>query len=189
MTSCAKAIQMWEEKTEKVAAEADEVKLICQVPPITKMDAALNTLVNCKKLSLSTNSIDKIINLPNLKNLEILSLGRNVIKKIAGLDEIGATLRELWISYNLIDKLDGLSPCVKLQVLFMSNNKIKNWEEIEKLASLPELQNVLFIGNPIYDGFSKEDVKPKVVKRLPNIKTLDGQLVSDSVRELAGSAD
>ena len=54
------------------------------------MDApVLNTLTKVKRLSLSTNAIDKMINLPNLRNLEILSLSRNMIKKISGLEEIG----------------------------------------------------------------------------------------------------
>merc|ERR550537_1958008 len=99
------------------------------IPPIQKMDSSLNNLVACKKLSLSMNSIDKMISLPGLKNLEILSLGRNQIKKIAGLEEVGATLRELWISYNHISALDGLHPCVKLTTLFMSNNKVGDWNE------------------------------------------------------------
>merc|ERR1719394_1962392 len=101
------------------------------------MDSTLNQLVGCKRLSLSTNRIDKMIPLPALKNLEILSLGRNVIKKIAGLEEIGATLQELWLSYNSISTLDGLQPCSKLHTLFMSNNKIKDWTELGKIASLP----------------------------------------------------
>lgn len=41
-------------------------------------------------------------------NLEVLSLGRNQIKKLEGLDDVANTLRELWISYNLLDKLNGL---------------------------------------------------------------------------------
>jgi dynein light chain 1 len=51
--------------------------------------AALNALVKCKRLSLSSNNIDKMVNLPGLRNLEILSLSRNLIKKITGLEEIG----------------------------------------------------------------------------------------------------
>ena len=39
---------------------------------------------------------------------QVLSLGRNLIKKIEGLDGVSDTLEELWISYNLIDKLAGL---------------------------------------------------------------------------------
>merc|ERR1712187_1035233 len=110
--------------------EATVVKLMCLSPPIEKMDSSLNQLVNVKHLSLSTNCIDKMISLPALKNIEILSLGRNQIKKIAGLEEVGATLRELWLSYNSISTLDGVSCCPKLAVLYLSNNKIKDWAEL-----------------------------------------------------------
>ena len=70
------------------------------------MDApVLNTLVKCRFLSLSTNCIDKMVDLPNLRNLEILSLSRNNIKKISGLEQIGQSLKELWLSYNQLKKL------------------------------------------------------------------------------------
>ena len=133
-TSCRDAIKNWEAKTGQVAAEAKEVSLICQIPFIDKMDDSLNNLENCEKLSLSTNQIERIINLPKLKNLKILSLGRNNIKRIVGLDEIGQTLEQLWVSYNQIEKLEGLNPCIKLQILLMTNNRIKVWDEVGKLA-------------------------------------------------------
>ena len=132
-TSCRDAIKNWEEKTGQVAAEAKEVSLICQIPYIDKMDDSLNQLEACEKLSLSTNQIERIINLPKLKNLKILSLGRNNIKRIVGLDEIGQTLEQLWISYNMIEKLEGLTPCIKLTTFFAGNNKIKSWDEVGKL--------------------------------------------------------
>ena len=34
-----------------------------------------------------------MVNLPNMRNLEILSLARNNIKKIGGLDEIGKNIK------------------------------------------------------------------------------------------------
>nr|CEL65645.1 TPA: hypothetical protein BN1204_014880 [Neospora caninum Liverpool] len=166
------------------------------------MDNSLNTLTACRHLSLSTNCIEKMINLPNLsrifastplfyswqwgtniasrnyflptlytlsfqknlrwslktsvtlstlwmvctENLQILSLARNQIKRISGLEEIGQTLRELWLSYNQIERLDGLQPCVKLEVLYMSNNRVKGWEEVEKLVSWLALR---FIGKRV----------------------------------------
>merc|ERR1719359_1509056 len=119
------------------------------------MDNSLNACAAAKKLSLSTNSIDKMISLPGLKSIEILSLGRNQIKKIAGLEEIGETLKQLWISYNSIATLDGLQSCKKLEVLYMSNNKIKDFSELPKLQGLPSLKSVLFLGNPIYEGLTK----------------------------------
>jgi len=85
-------------------------------------------------LSLSTNIIDKIAPLPGLKNLKILSLGRNNIKKIEKLEDVSGTLEELWLSYNGIEKLDGLSEMNSLRVLYLSNNKIKDWDEISKLV-------------------------------------------------------
>jgi dynein light chain 1 len=184
-TSCKEAIKNFETKSGQNAAEATDVKLICQIPPIDKMDDSLNQLEACQKLSLSTNAIERMIPLPKLKNLRILSLGRNNIKRIMALEDVGATLEELWISYNQIEKLDGLQPCVKLSVLFMSNNKIKTFEEISKIAQLPEIKNVLFIGNPCYGDKSKEDNAPYVVKRIPQIEMVDGKMISPAVRKQA----
>lgn len=69
------------------------------------MDNTLSTLGVCEKLSLSTNMIDKIYGISGMKNLRILSLGRNYIKQISGLEGVSDTLEELWLSYNLIEKL------------------------------------------------------------------------------------
>merc|ERR1711937_816282 len=82
--------------------------------------------------ALSTNQIERIINLPKLKNLRILSLGRNNIKRIVGLDEIGQTLEQLWLSYNQIEKLEGLNPCIKLHTFFLGNNRVRSWDEAAK---------------------------------------------------------
>mmetsp|Transcript_131539 Transcript_131539/g.380497 ORF Transcript_131539/g.380497 Transcript_131539/m.380497 type:complete len:195 (+) Transcript_131539:103-687(+) len=178
-TTCQKAIQIWAEKNDNAnPEEAKVIKLLCMCPPIEKMDSSLNQLVSVEHLSLSTNCIDKMIPLPALKNLTVLSLGRNMIKKITGLEEVGATLKELWISYNSISTLDGLAPCTKLTTLFMSNNKVKDWNELAKLQANPDLTNLLLVGNPIYDGLTKKQARPKVLEQCPKIATLDGELLT-----------
>eukprot|EP00928_Gymnodinium_smaydae_P061885 TRINITY_DN45858_c0_g1_i1.p2 TRINITY_DN45858_c0_g1~~TRINITY_DN45858_c0_g1_i1.p2 ORF type:complete len:192 (+),score=49.55 TRINITY_DN45858_c0_g1_i1:106-681(+) len=178
-TNCGKAMQIWSEKNDNTPAEdAEVVKLLCMMPPIEKMDSTLNNLVNCKRLSLSTNKIDKMIPLPALKNLEILSLGRNCIKKIAGLEEVGATLQQLWLSYNLISTLDGLAPCSKLHTLFISNNQIKDWGELSKLNQNPAISSVLFTNNPIYDGLSKRQARAKVAEQVPKVASVDGEMLT-----------
>lgn len=106
-TSLKDAFKNWEEKYNANIAEAKEVILSFQLPPIEKLDNSLSILVNCEKLSLSSNSIEKITGFNNLKNLKILSLSRNVIKNFSGLEPLGDTLEQLWISYNLIDKIKG----------------------------------------------------------------------------------
>ena len=130
-----------------------------------------------------------MIALPKLKNLRILSLARNNIKRIMALEDVGQTLEELWLSYNQIEKLDGLQPCIKLTTLYISNNKIKSWDEVSKLSQLPEIKSVLFVGNPIYGDRSKDDNAPLIVKRVPQIESIDGKMVSATTRKIAEEMD
>ncbi|KAJ8614487.1 hypothetical protein CTAYLR_000741 [Chrysophaeum taylorii] len=188
-TTCAAAIKAFEQKTGESASEATIVKLYGQVPPIAKLDASLNNLTACEHLQLSTNSIDKIgIALTGLKNLKILSLGRNVIKKIEKLDDLADNLQELWISYNQISSLDGLASLTNLTTLFMSNNQVKSFAELEKIASLPNLKDVLFYGNPMYEGLSAQEARIEVLKRLPKVAKIDGSMVLQRDRDEAAAA-
>ncbi|XP_072343495.1 dynein axonemal light chain 1 [Scyliorhinus torazame] len=185
-TTIKEALAKWEERSGEKAAEAVEVKLYGQVPPIEKMDASLSTLSNCEKLSLSTNCIEKIANLNGLKKLTILSLGRNNIKNLNGLEAVGETLEELWISYNLIEKLKGIHAMRKLRVLYMSNNLVKDWAEFGKLADLPNLVDLVFVGNPIEEKYSSEGSwVEEATKRLTRLKKLDGVPVIKQVEEEA----
>ena len=105
------AIRKWEAKSGISPQEATEVSLICQLPnQIERLDNEINQFENCEKLSLSTNAIGQIVQMPRLKNLKILSLSRNNIRKIANLDDVAATLEQLWLSYNQIERLDNLAP-------------------------------------------------------------------------------
>jgi dynein light chain 1 len=115
----------------------------------------------CRRLALSTNNIDRIGSLAGMSKLKILSLGRNLIKKVRActhylphfvklnvistcsfgwlsqiekLEDVASTLEELWISYNQINSLDGLSMCTNLTTLYVSNNAIKAWNELDKLV-------------------------------------------------------
>jgi len=54
-----------------------------------------------------------------------------------------------------------------------------------KLRNFPEIKTVLFVGNPIYGDKSREDNAPYVVKRIPQLETLDGKMISPHVRKLA----
>ncbi|KAH0573210.1 Dynein light chain [Spironucleus salmonicida] len=192
--SCKDAIKLYAQKVtdelrkdnpeapEAKPEELKEVLLYYQYPPMDKMDASLQTLKECEKLSLSSNNIDKITGISNLPHLKILSLGRNAIKKIEGLDGVKDTLQQLWISHNLIEKLHPLLTLKNLQVLYMACNNINSWGEIERLSELPNLQEISFIGNPLQ--ISTADWRKQVFKRLPNLKKLDGVPPSDE--DLAG---
>ncbi|NXI65327.1 DNAL1 protein, partial [Anseranas semipalmata] len=190
-TTIKEALAKWEEKNGQKASEAKEVKLYGQIPPVERMDESLSTLVNCEKLSLSTNCIERIANLNSLKNLRILSLGRNNIKNLNGLEAVGDTLEELWISYNFIEKLRGIRVMKKLKVLYMSNNLVKDWDvlsmfhnlvgvftfvvaaEFARLAELPLLEDLVFVGNPLQEKYASDWIE-EASKRVPKLKKLDG---------------
>lgn len=84
-TTIKDALRIWEEKTKQNPITAKDIGLQFQYPPIEKMDTTLGTLVECRKLSLSSNMIEKISGLSSMKNLKILSLARNNLKAINGI--------------------------------------------------------------------------------------------------------
>ena len=91
--SSKEAIKRWEQKTGQSPADVTELVLTCQLAtPIDRLDDSLNMFENIEKLSLSTNAIERMVALPKLKNLKILSLGRNNIRRFQGLEDIGQTL-------------------------------------------------------------------------------------------------
>lgn len=175
-TSIKDAIKAWEDKTGQKAEEATVVKLLAQQPFIVKMDASLAVLSKVEHLAMSTNQIEKISNLNGLSFLKILSLGRNSIKKIEGLDAVSDTLEELWISYNQIERLNGVECCKKLKVIYASNNKIKAWEGVTPCQSLPALEELLLVGNPLEEKCTGEGTWiSDVSKKFPALKKLDGK--------------
>jgi dynein light chain 1 len=187
------AVKQWTEaNSDKKIENEVHIKFTCTTPPIDRIDNTVNLFTNCIKLSLSTNMIDKIPLLPGscMPNLRVLSLGRNQIKKITGLEEVGATLKELWISYNQISTLDGLSCCTQLETLFISNNRIKDTSELKKLTANLNLVTCNFVGNPIYDGLSRTEGRMHIIQTLPQLKTLDGELITETeiTRPLSGGS-
>ncbi|KAL7452287.1 hypothetical protein ACHAWC_004016, partial [Mediolabrus comicus] len=169
----------------KSPAEATDINLCAK--SIAKLDSkTLATLKCCEKLSLSTNMIDKMINLPGMTELKILSLGRNNLKKVEKLEDVAGTLEQLWLSYNQIASLDGLSCLSNLTTLYCSNNLIKSFSELDKLKANEQLRDVLFIGNPMYSEVaSKEEARIEILRHLPNLKKIDGEFVKPSELETA----
>ncbi|KAL0223647.1 hypothetical protein P9112_003037 [Eukaryota sp. TZLM1-RC] len=172
-TTCKEAIKHFEEKHQCVASEAVHVKLNGCLPPIDKFDASINTLVACEHLSLSSNAIERIGNLQGLRNLKILSLGRNKIKRLENLEAVSASLEQLWISYNNIERLAGIEKLKNLKVLYISNNSVSSLSEIDRLSPLP-LEELVLVGNPVAQT---ETYRQDLAQRLPNLRKLDGLLL------------
>lgn len=186
-TSITEALQRWQAKHDGADCSlATDVQLQLQDPPIEKMDNNLSKLANCEKLSLSTNMIERIVGLNELKNLKILSLARNNIKSLKGLEVVGETLEQLWISYNSIDKLVGIQALGNLKILYMSHNIVKDWSEFSRLATLPFLEDLAFLGNPLEENNDEATYRSEVAKRLKTLKKIDGETI---IRESDGTEE
>ena len=83
---------------------------------ITILQGPFHLLINCEKFSLSTNLISNIANLQSFKCLRILSMGRNTLKSLQGIEGAADTLEQLWISYNQIDRLKPIRNLLRLKV-------------------------------------------------------------------------
>ena len=96
MTTLAQALKNWEAANpETPVADAEYIKLYCQQPPINKLDNSTSVCGNCERIALSTNNIDRMVPLTGMNKLKILSLGRNLIKKVEFLES--GKLRILYI--------------------------------------------------------------------------------------------
>lgn len=45
------------------------------------------------------------------------------------------------------------------------------------IQELPHLEDLLFVGNPLYDGCELDQWRAEAARRLPNLKKLDGETV------------
>ncbi|CAG2064967.1 unnamed protein product, partial [Timema podura] len=90
-------------------------------------------------------------------------------------EAIGETLEELWLSYNLIEKIKGVGVLKRLKVLYLSNNIVKDWPEFNKLQEIPNLEDLVFVGNPLSESYDENMWRAEAIKRLPNLKKLDGE--------------
>jgi len=119
-----------------------------------------------------------------------LSLGRNNIKNLVGLEPVAATLTQLWVSYNMIEKLSGITCLKNLRILYMSNNKVKDMTEFERLTELPNLEDLHFVGNPLEDRLSKEGRwRTEVGRILPRLKRLDGKFQEVAPSEILAASE
>ncbi len=75
------------------------------------------------------------------RRLEILSLARNNISRIEGLEPVADTLQQLWLSYNQILTIGGVASLPQLKVLYLANNAIRDLKELDNLPPCLEARD------------------------------------------------
>ena len=102
-------------------------------------------------------------------------MGRNLIKNLQGIEAVSDTLEQLWISYNQIDKLKPIRNLSKLKILYMAHNLVREWREFDHLMELHDLEDLVFIGNPLEEEATMNGNYTQMVsKRLLALMKLDG---------------
>ena len=167
----------------------------------------LDAYVNVATLFLNNNAITTISGLSHLKNLRMLYLNSNHLTSMSGLER-NEELVYLNISNNKVSDLREIAILPKLETLIASSNQLVN---ISYLAIPPSLQTLDVSDNPI-EG-SEDDFfgyistygqsllqlycfscpitnrlsrfRWRVIDKLPHLKYLDKQVITDDDRELA----
>lgn len=55
----------------------------------------------------------------------------------------------------------GVEKLAQLRVLFLSNNKVRDWTEVDRLAALQRLEELLLVGNPLYTDYRDNNALPE----------------------------
>lgn len=152
----------------------------------------------CRKLKilyLQNNIISKMEGFHHLKDLQYLNLALNNITKIEGLSKC-EFLNKLDLTVNFIDldtfssSIDHLAKyCTTLKDIYIMGNPITmNWNEFyDPAAALPG-SNTSPSNSKEKDQEKKKNL-PKyakyIIAKLPNLETLDGEIISKSMRILS----
>lgn len=117
---------------------------------LEEIDTSIKLALNLRTLILDQNHIRTIKNLSSLPYLQTLSLCENKIAECADLHlELGGNLVHLNLSQNNISSLKAFRKLFSLVKLDLSCNAIENIDEVDYVAELPCLEELILTGNPI----------------------------------------
>lgn len=117
---------------------------------ITLIDVSIKLASNLKTLVLDQNQIKTIENLSSLPYLQTLSLCENQITQCIDLHlELGGNLMHLNLSQNNLRSLKGFRKLFTLVKLDVSCNAIDSIDEVDYVANLPCLEELILTGNPM----------------------------------------
>jgi len=117
------------------------VSLICESSNLHSINdiVGLNFLYNLEYLTIQRNHLKDITQLNHLEYLKILNLPHNKIEKVENLQSL-ITLEELNLSNNKIQRIENLEPLLNLKKLFLNDNEINHIENLNCLVGLEVLE-------------------------------------------------
>ncbi|XP_036122184.1 nischarin isoform X1 [Molossus molossus] len=116
---------------------------------ISTIDESVKLIPKLEFLDLSHNGVLVVDNLQHLYNLVHLDLSYNRLSSLEGVHTKLGNIKTLNLAGNLLESLSGLHKLYSLVNLDLSNNRIEQMEEIRSIGSLPCLEHVALLNNPL----------------------------------------
>ncbi|ELV10376.1 Nischarin [Tupaia chinensis] len=116
---------------------------------ISVIDESVKLIPKIEFLDLSHNGVLVVDNLQHLYNLVHLDLSYNKLSSLEGVHTKLGNIKTLNLAGNLLQSLSGLQKLYSLVNLDLSNNRIEQMEEVRSIGSLPCLEHVALLNNPL----------------------------------------
>ncbi|CAG9534177.1 unnamed protein product [Cercopithifilaria johnstoni] len=164
--------------------------------PMSTVRKLLNKMPKLKELHLSENRnlenridvIDEVVS-ESLESLHVSKCDIERWETVISLWRFFPNLASLSLCENPIRstycklKIDNLNCLNGVHRLSLNKCLIDNWSSIERLADINTLQDLRIIAIPLWEKYANGDHFHLVVGRIPQLKILNGSLISAEQRE------
>ncbi|KAI4532355.1 hypothetical protein MG293_017620 [Ovis ammon polii] len=116
---------------------------------ISEIDDSVKLIPKIEFLDLSHNGVLVMNNLQHLYNLVHVDLSYNKLSSLEGVHTKLGNIKTLNLAGNLLRNLSGLHKLYSLVNLDLSDNRIEQMEEVRSIGSLPCLEHVALLNNPL----------------------------------------
>ncbi|XP_007950245.1 nischarin [Orycteropus afer afer] len=116
---------------------------------ISEIDESVKLIPKIEFLDLSHNGVLVVDNLQHLYNLVHLDLSYNKLSSLEGVHTKLGNIKTLNLAGNLLESLSGLHKLYSLVNLDLCDNHIEQMEEVRNIGSLPCLEHVALLNNPL----------------------------------------
>ncbi|XP_062969964.1 nischarin isoform X3 [Cynocephalus volans] len=116
---------------------------------ISEIDESVKLIPKIEFLDLSHNGVLVVDNLQHLYNLVHLDLSYNKLSSLEGVHTKLGNIKTLNLAGNLLESLSGLHKLYSLVNLDLCDNRIDRMEEVRSIGSLPCLEHVALLNNPL----------------------------------------
>ncbi|XP_039634453.1 alpha-tectorin isoform X5 [Perca fluviatilis] len=124
-------------------------------------------------------------------SLRLLQITDNQLKEWAEVRKLGQmypSLKTLILANNRVDSVSDTRETLEqlfpnLRTINLNNSGLSKWEDIERLAFFPKLEDIKAKGIPLLQPYTTHERRCLLLAQLPSVVLLNGSAVSDGERE------